>query len=350
MTANLSQELRRHIGYALAHTQRRKLPVWKMAQPTPSDVHIDTALTDMSIAYIQAQTNYVAGMVFPAKPVEHQTNKYHIFTTTDWFRDDAVVRRAPGQGAPRAGFTLSNDSYSCVPWWTACPLSELVRSNADPAVSLDEACMRIVTQRMLIRRERLFATAFMDTDSVWDTDLTGSTGFTQWDDSSSDPEKDIQTGKKAVLLATGFEPRKLTVAYNVHMALKRHPLVKDRFKYTSAASITNEMLAAFFELDQYNVTKAVYDTAVEGGSASMAMAVGNHAILTGGEDSPDLMTPVAATNFVWSGLTSQNDLGVRIDQFYDPDRKEDVVRGEFAFDMKVTGAVLGYRYKNAVSA
>jgi len=320
-----------------------------MGQPTPSDVHVDAALTDMSIAYIQSADNYVASKVFPVKPVQKQTNKYHIFTKNDFFRDDAVKMRSPNEGAPRSGFTLSTGSYSCDSWWTAVPLDEMVQANADPSVPLDQAAMQLVTQRMLIRRDRLFATAFMNTDSVWGTDVTGATDFTRWDDAASDPEKDVATGKQTVLTNTGFEPNCLTVSYAVHQALKRHPLIKDRYKHTSDASITNEMLARFFEVDKYVVAKSVYATNVEAGTAAMAFAIGKHAVLSYAEGSPSIMMPAAATIFTWSGLTGMNDAGVRIDQYYDQETKTDVVRGEFAFDMKVTGSDLGYRFKTAVA-
>jgi len=319
-----------------------------MGQPTPSDVHVDAALTDFSLAIIQDDANFQAGSA-PVKPVMHKTDSYHIFTSGDWLRDDAVQKRAAGQGAPRSGFTLSNTTYDCTPWWTAVPLDELVRANSDPSVPIDEVAARLVTHRMLIRRERLYATAFLNTDSVWATDVTGGTDFTKWDDAASDPEKDIATGKRTVLIGTGLEPNVLEVSYDVHIALKRHPMIKDRIKHTSSESITAAIIARFFEVDEYRVYKAIYNTAAEGATVSTSFVMGKHAVLTYQDGNPGIMTPTANALFSWSGLTGMNDAGVRIDQYYDDDKKEDVVRGEFAFDMKVTGSTLGYRFKTAVA-
>ncbi len=319
-----------------------------MGQPTPSDVHVDAALTDFSLAIIQDEANFQAGAA-PVKPVNHQSDKYHIYTAGDWLRDDAVKKRAPGQGAPRSGFTPSNTTYDATAWWTAVPLSEMVTANEDASIDSDRAATRLVTHRMLIRRERLYATAFLNTASVWGTDVTGGTNFTQWDDAASDPEKDIATGKRTVLVNTGYEPNVLEVSYDVHIALKRHPMIKDRIKHTSSESITAAIIAAFFEVDEYRVYKAIYNTAAEGATVSTGFVMGKHAVLTYQDGSPGLMTPSANMAFVWTGLTGMNDLGVRIDQYYDDDKKEDVVRGEFAFDMKCTGPALGYRFASAVS-
>ena len=63
-----------------------------MAQPTPSDVHVDAILTNISVAYIQDQNYFIANKVFPSIPVEKQSDKYFKYTKGDWFRDEAAVR------------------------------------------------------------------------------------------------------------------------------------------------------------------------------------------------------------------------------------------------------------------
>ena len=325
-----------------------------MSQPTSTDLHVDANLTDFSIAYIQDQTNFIAGRAVPIKPVQFKSNKYPIFNKNDWLRDDAVKQRAPGEGAPRSGFTISEGSYSAEAWWTAVPLSEIVTANADPAIPVDRAATQLVTQRALIRRERLFASNFMATGK-WGTDVNGTAGggtdFTSWDDYSSDPQKDVDVGKKKVWSQTGFVPNKLTVAYAVHQALKRHPLIKDMIKYVTDESVTAEIIARFLEVDEYLVMMAVYSSSNEGAAAPTYAAVnGTDAALWYADGSPALMTPTAAAIFSWTGLTGINDAGIRIDQYYDQDKKEDVVRGEFAFDMKVTGSDLGYFFHNAAAA
>lgn len=319
-----------------------------MAQPTPQDVHVDAALTDFSVAYFQEQSNFVWRQAFPTKPVQHMTDKFFVFNKNDANRDDAVKMRAPGEAAPRSGFRLSTDSYSANAWWTEVPLSDLVVRNADPAVRLDEAATRLVTQRMLIRGERLFASNFFTT-GVWATDVTGGTDFTVWSDYSSDPQKDIDTGREAILRTTGREATRMIVGYKVHNALKRHPIIKDMYKYTSAESITAEMIAKAFEIDQYIVSKASYATNEEGATGAYSFINGNNALLVVSDDAPSIMEPCAGAIFAWTELTAVNSAGIAIDQYYDQKTKEDVVRGQFAFDMKVTGSDLGYFFSGAIS-
>lgn len=316
-----------------------------MSQPTPQDVHIDAALTDFSVAYFQDEANFVWRQAFPTKPVAHMSNKYFIFSKNDWLRDDAVKKRAPGEPAPRSGFTLSTDSYSADVWWTEVPLSDMVVRNSDPSIPLDQVATRLVTQRMLIRGERLWATEFFGT-GIWGTDLTPAV---LWDDYSSDPQKDIDTGKETVLQNTGKMPNKMIVSYKVHNALKRHPIIKDMYKYTSSKSITPEMLAAAFELDQYIVSKASYASNEEGAAGVYSFIAGKNALLCVADGSPSIMEPCAAATFAWTELTAVNSAGIAIDQYYDQKVKDDVVRGQFAFDMKVTGADLGYFFSAVIA-
>lgn len=320
------------------------------SQPTPSDVHVDAALTDISIAYAQEEVRFIANRVFPAVPVNHQTNKFHKFDKNDWFRDDAVTKRAPGSESSGSGFGLSTGSYSCDVWATHIDIDDQVRGNSDPSVPVDDAAAKLVTQRMMIRRERQFASDYFNT-GVWATDKVGVTDFSQWDDGSSDPENDIDTAGETILQNTGFLPNTLVVQMQVHNALKRHPLIKDRFKYTSGNSITPDMIAAFLGIDNYIVGMAAYATNNEDGTETYAFAMGKNALLCYVTPTPGIMVPSAGYNFVWNGLTGMNDLGIAISNIdlRNAGKKVDRVEGEFAFDLNPVATDLGYFFSAAIS-
>ena len=139
-----------------------------MGQPTALDVHAGRGADRLFHRLCAGPENFVAGDSMPWFPVEHKSDLYFVFNKNDWMRDDAVKVRAEGERAPRSGFTLSKNSYNATPWWTAVPLSQLTTANADPSVQLDRAATQLVTQRMLIRRERIYATKFMTT-GLWGT-------------------------------------------------------------------------------------------------------------------------------------------------------------------------------------
>jgi hypothetical protein len=147
-------------------------------------------------------------------------------------------------------------------------------------------------QKLLIRRDRFFVSKYMTT-GVWGTDATGTaasaggvpgtTSPVYWDDDANgDPFTDIAFGQTTVLQNTGFLPNVLLISWNVFQALRKHPLVVDRIKYTNpafAGTITEALLAQAFAVDQVIVSKAIYNSAAENLTASMAFVAPKSALL-----------------------------------------------------------------------
>ena len=83
-----------------------------MAMLTPSSVHVDQPLTNLTIAYLQDQAGFIADKVFPRVAVSNKTNKYYIYNRADFNRAGQVQLRAPRTKAPVVGMSLSLDTYS----------------------------------------------------------------------------------------------------------------------------------------------------------------------------------------------------------------------------------------------
>lgn len=323
-----------------------------MAQPTRTDLHIDAPLTNIAVAYLQAQTNFVATKVFPIIPVQKQTNKYFKFDKDAWFRDDAQVRKS-SQETAGSGFTLSSDNYSCDVFGLHKDIDFLDRKNQDSPLDLDVAAAQWVALQMLLRQEIQFVSDAFKT-SVWATDKTGGTDFVKWSDfASSDPREDIDAGKEAVLSATGFEPNTLTLGYQVFRKLRRHPDVVDQFKYTSPESITEVMLARFFDIEQVLVAKAVKNTAKEGQTFAGAFTHGKNALLSYCAPNPGIMVPSAGYTFSWTGVADGSQAGaglpIGIAKYYLQAIRSDRVEGLTGFDNKIVGTDLGYFFATAVA-
>lgn len=328
-----------------------------MPQPTPGDVHVSAALTDISVAYMQSADAYIADKVFPIVPVVHQADKYYVFSKADFFRDEAQ-KRADATESAGGGFNLSTDTYSADVWAFHKDIGDQVRANADPALDIEVSSSEFCTQRLLIRRDRLFVANYLNT-GIWATDITGvaagaGAGQTiQWnDDVNSDPITDIANAKVAMLLSTGMEPNKLTISYPVYQALIKHPLIVDRIKYTSmptARSVTKTLLAEMFDVGEVVVSKAVYNAGQEGTAAQMTWIMGKSALLSYSPPSPGLMVPSAGYIFGWSGYTGLNDLGIRTSSWYEQKLKATRVECEMSFDMHITGTDLGYFFASIVA-
>lgn len=100
----------------------------------------------------------------------------------------------------------------------------------------------------------------------------------RWDSDTSDPVGDVEAAKDQVRTTCGIEPNRMVIGSKGFTALKNHPKIVERFKYTTADSITAKMLAGLFDLEELAVGKTTYvdDTAAD---APFREAWGNIAAL-----------------------------------------------------------------------
>lgn len=315
-----------------------------MPQPTQSQVHVDAILTNMSVAYQQEASSFIANRVFPTINVQKQSDKFFTYSQADFFRDQAKTR-ADGTESAGSGYGLSTDTYSSQVWALHKDIGDQVRANSDSPLDPDMDATRFLSQQMLIRQERDWAGSFFTT-GVWDTDSTPST---LWSASGSDPIGDIETGKNTVLSDTGYLPNTLVLSYNVYSILKNHADFVDRFKYTSAESITPELIARLVEVDNVFVMKGVYNGAAEGATASYSQIGDKDALLCYVAPSPGLMTVSAGYNMVWTGVGGGLGTSTAVSRFRMDHLRADRLEIESAWDFKVVASPLGYFFSNAVA-
>ena len=315
-----------------------------MPQPTQRQVHVDAFLTNMSVAYQQEAENFIASRVFPTIPVAKQSDIYFTYTQGDFFRDQAKVR-ADGTESAGSGYGLSTASYSSQVWALHKDIGDQVRANSDSPLDPDMDATRFLTQQMLIRQERDWAGNYFTT-GVWDTDSTPST---LWSASGSDPIADIEAGKNAILSNTGYLPNTLVLSYNTYSILKNHADFVDRYKYTSADSISAELLARIVEVDRIFVMKGVYNGAAEGATASYSQIGDKDALLCYVAPQPGLMTVSAGYNMTWSGGGGGLGTTSAVSRFRMDHLRADRIEIQSAWDFKVVASPLGYFFSNAVA-
>jgi hypothetical protein len=329
-----------------------------MVQPTPGDVHVNAPLTNISLAYLQDPSMFVARRVFPAIPVMKQSDKYFTYDRSFFWRDQ-MQKRAPSTESAGSGYSISTDTYFCDVWALHKDIDDRVRANADAPLNLDEDATRFLTEARLLRMENQFVTDYMAT-SVWSKDITGVSGtpstdqVKQWNDAASTPIEDIREYRTYVHKLTGRRPNVLVLGQEVYDKLADHPDIVDRIKYSGGvgpdrpAKVTPQAMAQLFELDEIMVAGAVQNTAAEGATASYSFVVGKSALLCFRAPNPGLLTPSAGYVFEWNGYLGQQD-GQRMKRFRMDAINSDRVEIEATFDMKVVGADLGVYFASIVA-
>jgi hypothetical protein len=325
-----------------------------MPQPTLNDVHVDAILTNISVAYIQKQDNFIADKVFPVIPVDKKSDKYFVYTKNDWFRDEAQ-RRADSTESAGSGYNLTTGTYSTDVWAFHKDVGDQTVANSDAPLNPLREAAEFVTQRLLLRRELQFVSDFFTT-GVWGTDVSGVSGtpstgqVKQWSDyTASDPINDIEAAKSSILSSTGIEANTLVLGYEVFRQLKNHPDLVDRIKYTSSQTITTDMLAAMFDIPRVMVAKAVKATNNEGATGAYGFAYGKGALLCNVAENPGVLTPSAGYQFSWTGVSAGLGANIGTSSFRMESLKATRVEAEMAFQNKVIGADLGYFWNTIVA-
>ena len=322
---------------------------------TPNSVHIDQPLTNLTIAYVQDQTNFVADKVFPTVGVDKQSDKYYIYDRDNMNRSGDVKALAPRTEVNRIGMSLSNASFYADVYGLGMDFDQQTIANEDAALDIRAAGAQTLTNRLLIHREEQFASNFFAA-SVWGSE---STPANLWSDyTNSTPIADVTTARRTMQLKSGgFKPNTMVVGKEVRDQLINHPDILGRLNggatVTNTALITNAKLAEIFEVENFYVMEAVKNTSVEGVAESNAFIGGKHALLVHSPASAGLMTPAAGVTFAWNNLQGVNNLGVTVESFSDDALKRQQVaehiQVKMSYDMKVTGADLGYFFDTVVA-
>ena len=322
--------------------------------PKMQEAHIDRALTNMSVAYMQDASNYIADRVFPIVPVKRQTDLYYIYNTGDFLRDEAQVRGAISESAG-GDYDLSTDTYYCKKHAFHKDVSPDERVNYDEPLDADKDAQLFVSQKMLIRREMEWASKFFKA-GVWTAEIAGAAATPDggetifWDLESSDPIKDISDAAVNMASKTGYRPNTLVLSPHVFNALKNHFDVLDRVKYTETGIVTNSLLASLFEVENVYVAWAVVNKGAKGATDNVGFIMGKNALLCYANPNPTLRTPSAGYIFAWTGLEGAGAYGNRIVRLPMDMLGLGVERieGEIAFDAKKIGDDLGVFFKDIV--
>lgn len=326
--------------------------------PTPGDVHVNTPLTNISIAFLQNAANFVASRVFPNIPVTKQSDRYYVYERGDFNRDE-MAERAPATESVGGGYRLDNTpTYFANRFSFHKDIPDEVRANADAVLNPDREATAYVTHKALIKREKLFVQKFFQA-GLWGVDYTGVSSnasgndILQWNDANSTPIETVRAAKRSIAERTGFEPNKLVLGRAVYDALLDHPDIIDRLKYGqtagAAANTSTNDLAALFKVDEILVMNAVENTAKEGAAASHAFIGGKNALLCHSATAPGLMTPTAGYTFSWTGLLGAGAEGNRIKSFRMEQLGADRIEIDMCFDQKLVSADLGQFFSGIVA-
>jgi len=332
-----------------------------MPNPTQSDLHVNQPLTNVSVAWMQDKSTFIADKIFPRVPVSKQSDMYWKYSKSDWRRTDAQ-KRAPGTETAGTGWKFDTDTYFAQVFGVHKDIDDQIRANADSNWSLDKDATLNVTNHLLLRRDLDWNNTYFKT-GVWGKDYTGvasgpnSTQFLQWNDAASDPIVQFANLQTEFVRQSGRKANTLVLGAETITQLKNHPDIIDRIKYTQRGVVTTDLLATLFDVEKVLVSYATVTDVAERNDLREQDTAATYSFMTNSKaallcyspSSPSLMTPAAGYTFTWNGYLAGNSYGIRMKRFRMDHIASDRIEGEMTYDMKVVAPDMGIFLASAIA-
>lgn len=320
-----------------------------MSNPLKSDIHVNRPLTNVSIAYAQDASEFIADKVFPTITTTPQSDLYFVYPKDQWFRTDAQ-KRGLSQESAGSGFGIDNASFYCEVQAIHKDIDDQLRPSADPPINMDSDATEFVTAQALLRREKDWADQYF-TPGIWTGSSTGLdiTPTTLWDASGSTPIKDMRIELQAMKKKTGRRPNKGVLAEDVWDILQDHADFLARIKISDDQIVTTGLLAKLLGLDDILIAGAIENKAKEGATLDMDFLYSKDVAFYYAAPKPSLMQPSAGYTFAWTGYLGASAKGMRIKKFRIEEIASDRIEAEIAYDQELVAADLGIFFNNCIS-
>ena len=319
-------------------------------------------LTNLSMAYFQQASRYVAKSIFPICPVQLSSARFYTFSKEDLLRDNVQRKPQFGKVTP-AQMGQMDQSYSCHVDQVITGIDQIAnlnyqRTNAPGVADPRRAKVKFIAEQMNLHQDIIFAENFFKA-GVWSNEWSGSTEYSEegktfikFTDDNCDPVVLFDNLCTSVEQNTGRRPNRLGLGKNAFNALKAHPAVVERVKFggstANPATVNERVLAELFGIEKVVVLSSIYNAAPVGADADMNFICDpNAAILAYATDTPAIDEPSAGYIFTWDMLGNGQYMPTLQWEGEDGTHSE-FIEGLFSADMKKTADDLAIFLKDCV--
>ena len=305
-------------------------------------------LTNLSMAYFQDASKYVAKSIFPICPVQLSSARYYVFPKEDLLRDNVQRKPEFGKVSP-AQFGHLDQSYSCFVDQVIVGIDQIStldyrRTNAPGIIDPRRAKAKFIAEQMLLHQDVVFAQNFFKS-GVWTNEWEGvasspsGSQFLKFSDDNCDPVVLIDNLCTSVEQNTGRRPNRLGLGKNAFNALKANPSVIERVKYggssANPATVNERVLAELFGIEKVVVFSSIYNAGQVGETDMNFICDPDSAILAYATSAPAIDEPSAGYIFTWDMLG--NGMYMPTLQYEgEGGTHSEFMEGLFAADMKKT--------------
>ncbi|HEY1956702.1 MAG TPA: hypothetical protein VGH28_13875 [Polyangiaceae bacterium] len=237
---------------------------------TPGQVHVDAALSNLSVQY--ANEEYIGEEIMPATTVAKLSDVFFKYDRRSRFGypDDAMGSRS---SANEINESRTTDNYSCKPYALKNYIDALTVAAEDAPLNEMVDLVAATAEGIAFKREVRLASILSTTSNFASSNTVSLASGVRWDSSAGgNPIADIQAARAAIWQGMGGSKVIGYCDLGTWNVLSRHPMILDLFKYTGSSPgiATPSMLAGWFDLDDILVAKGRQDTANSGQTAAFS--------------------------------------------------------------------------------
>ncbi|HEY9279767.1 MAG TPA: major capsid protein [Eoetvoesiella sp.] len=235
---------------------------------------VDLVLTNIALGY--THPDRIGHVLFPVVEVLQRGGQVIEFGRESFLR--YATRRAPGANTKRLRFGYQGRTFSLVQdaLEGMVPREHLEDALEVPGIDLGVTAVNEIMDILSLSLEVEQAKIATDAANYKDSNKVTLSGTDQWSDPASDPALQIRECGDTIRGRIGARPNVLVLSSDGFNVLAEHPKIIERFKYTSSASVTTEMLARLFNVRRVAVGEAVY---MNEGDEQVQDVWGNDAVL-----------------------------------------------------------------------
>jgi hypothetical protein len=333
-------------------------------------IHAPQHLQDLCVAYVPRDDGYIRGMLFPRKPVEHETDLIAQINTADTLRLYDLDISGRAEMAEVTFRTAADITYRCKAIAAKAEINPKDVKNADAAYRFEK---RQTMQALIscgIRMEYLAVKQTVRQTSIMTQNVTLSGGL-RWDAYGSPTSNPIGDMKAAIALVriktgtsagaksrTGEGLVKIFMHEYTWLALQQNQAVALYISASLAGSgqriLTKKILADVLDVGEEDIVivSSRYTSSQQGAAADAFTSFIGSDVLVAMVDSDPENDQSLGHEFVFDGLggedpflvTKWRQQGVGVYQY------TDFVGVSCMADYKVTNALAGFLIKSAIDA
>ncbi|MEI2428687.1 hypothetical protein RDV84_00195 [Lysobacter yananisis] len=227
-----------------------------MSQQTPKQARIiDPILTTHAQGYVRPGN--VGKFLFPTAEVNSLGGQVITFGKEGFKR--YATKRAPGAATQRVQFGHAGEKYSIIPAALEALVPDELQNEAQqvPGIDLASDSVDLVLDVFELEHECECADLARDASRYDANHKLQLTSTTRWSADTSTPTSDVFAGSEAIRSTIGMRANVGILSPSSFTALQTNKDILDRLKYTSRDSVTTDMLARLWNLQNVYVGDAL---------------------------------------------------------------------------------------------